>query len=162
MIPSAIIAKSTATQRMLLCASRAQRSPRRKPAWIKNVRAAPTKARSSPPVAATRRPSRTSCNTGRLAAWLNWPNMFSRKFKIGRSGHFAFELPSARAVDEPIDRKNDRLSQQVDDSGKAGAFRATSPAKAFFCAHTFFREFGAQDLLLLTRRGSQPACAGRG
>src|SRR5579864_4557644 len=78
MIPSAIIARSSAAQRMLFGASRAHRSPFLNPRPTRNLRACSIKASSSPPVTDTIFPSRTSPSTGAPAARSSRSKMFSR------------------------------------------------------------------------------------
>src|SRR5215469_5598661 len=83
MILSAIIAKSSAAHRMLLGASRAQRSPFLNPRATRNLRACSIKASSSPPVTDTMLPSRTSPSTWALAACSSRLKMFSRNVIAG-------------------------------------------------------------------------------
>src|SRR5579862_5944263 len=83
MIPSAIIARSSAAQRILFGASRAHRSPFLNPRPTKNLRACSIKASSSPPVTDTIFPSRTSPSTGAPAARSSRSKMFSRNVITG-------------------------------------------------------------------------------
>ena len=78
-MPSAIMARSAATQRMLFEASRAQRSPFFIPRATKKLRACCTMARNSPPVTECTASPRTSRSTGAFAACRSLSKMVSRK-----------------------------------------------------------------------------------
>src|ERR1700683_4442182 len=96
-IPSAIIARSSATQRMLLEPSRAQRSPFLKPRAFKKSLASCTKPSNSSPDTDLTLPSRISPSTGSPALCLKRSKIFSRKVILD-----VIRKPTPRCTFQPI------------------------------------------------------------
>ena len=134
--PSAIIARSIAAQRRLLCANRAQRSPRFSPCLAIKARAALTNSRRSPPVTAAFWSSRSSCSTGAARCFSSWSKIFSMKFtesnSRGSDAHAQAHHPYASTSPLKFALSGGKYSSQFHSPlrvGNSGYRRCTSSSK---------------------------------